>query len=74
MHTKNTVHLNQCTLECEKGEASHLSLQITFHIQYIRNELLPESTIAELGNCALIGVILEQHDVSHSQDGLEAGW
>lgn len=57
----------------KKGEAGHLSLQITFHLQYIRNELLPEPTIAEMGNCALIGVILEQHDVSHSQDGLEAG-
>lgn len=37
---------------------------------YISNELVPESIIAAEGNCVLIGVILEQHDVSHSQNWL----
>lgn len=37
---------------------------------YISNELVPESIIAAEGNCVLIGVILEQHDVSHSQNRL----
>lgn len=37
---------------------------------YISNEWVPESIIAAEGNCVLIGVILEQHDVSHSQNRL----
>lgn len=37
---------------------------------YISNELVPESVIAAEGNCVLIEVILEQHDVSHRQNRL----